>query len=252
MIAMKRNGIFKSLESVEFDWVRDIPMWATHFNFDTVSWEFDWNSQESNPAALDVKPVQKEIYDSIDLKILEYLQTDASRSLSGMSENSEANYKTFSWHHREHVSARGLVKSYRVNWIGAQHSPTNGRRILKRQGNLWVDIVAKDITKSERLDLMMILNRTPFVWAEGSGSRTYFARMVFPTDETPDALHFLEMAVSAVKDRTKWFLLNQTNSMPFSLPWRNFDEGTQAWTFDGQGLSQELARLVRKIGKGIA
>ncbi len=250
---LKTMGIFSSIDSMTMDWARNVPMWADYFNFQTGTWEFDWNNKKVNPSASDIQASERERYDDVDLRIIEQLGGDANIPLTEMCVKVGAtNYKTFAWHYRSHVYERGLIKGYQVNWTGAKYDPVSEKPIHKKHRYMWVDLIANGIADDAKLRLMAELNRTPFVWLEASGSRAYFARMAFPSDAMPEALELLEAAVSLARDKVRWFHMDQAHALWFALPKQYYSEKERRWTFNKDELLARFDSLVQKIRGGIS
>src|SRR5208282_5219055 len=156
---LKTMGIFSSIDSMTMDWARNVPMWADYFNFQTGTWEFDWNNKKVNPSASDIQASERERYDDVDLRIIEQLGGDANIPLTEMCVKVGAtNYKTFAWHYRSHVYERGLIKGYQVNWTGAKYDPVSEKPIHKKHRYMWVDLIANGIADDAKLRLMAELN----------------------------------------------------------------------------------------------
>src|SRR5208282_706825 len=167
---LKTMGIFSSIESVGMDWARNVPMWADYFNFQTGTWEFDWNNIKANPIAFDAEPSQRQKYDNTDLKILEQLQLNADTPLVEICEKIGAtNYKTLAWHYRRHVFEKGLIKGFQVNWTGAKYDYISEKPVHRKHRYMWVDIIANRITDDEKFGLTCKLHQTPFMWLEAGG-----------------------------------------------------------------------------------
>jgi DNA-binding Lrp family transcriptional regulator len=253
MLSLKTIGIFKSVETVTFDWVRNTPMWAEYFNFDTGSWEFDWRNKQINPMSVDVVPSQRQRYDATDLKIIEQLQLDANTPLTEIcAKVGASNYKTLAWHYRSHVFNEGLIKGFRVNWTGTKYDFNAERLVHKKHRYLWIDLIAKDISDDERINMMGTLNRTPFVWLEAGGARAYFARMVFPAEEMPEALDLLERAVYPVRENVSWHHMDQAHALSFTLPRQYYDEDKHQWNFNSDELLHNFETLVQKVKQGMS
>ena len=179
MLDMKKIGIFRSVQSTILDWVRNVPMQAQYFNFDSGDWKFDWKRKSKSPAR-DTRPGPKQSYDVTDLKIIGQLQINANTPLTEISRKVGAkNYKTFNWHYRMHVLNRGLIKGYRVNWTGAKYGSDSDRSTRMKRRYSWLDIIGNGLSENERLSVMTALNQTPFVWIEGSGSRAILQGLSF-------------------------------------------------------------------------
>src|SRR5208283_1850122 len=152
---LKTIGIFASIDLVAMDWARNVPMWADFFNFQTGTWEFDWNNKKMNPIAVDVQPGQRQKYDATDLKIIEQLQLNADIPLIEVSNKiGAANYKTLAWHYKRHVSERGLIKGYQVNWTGAKYDLQSEKPVHRKHKYMWIDIIANGLTEEAKFGLM--------------------------------------------------------------------------------------------------
>ena len=214
MLSLKAMGVFKSIESVTLDWVRNVPMWAEHFNFETGTWEFDWTSKRVNPNAHEVPAMERSRYDSIDLAIIAQLQLDANSSVKQMASKSGVNYKTLWYHYRTHVLARGLIAGYIINWTGNRYDAKAEKILTKKHRYLFVNLIANGLSAGERAGLMEKVNRTPFVLLEGSSTKAYFAQMAFPSEEVTDALEFLQGVVGPIRSKVKWFHMDQSHQPP--------------------------------------
>lgn len=237
---LKKIGVFRSIESITLDSVRNLPMRADCFDFETGKWEFSLRKRGSARVVEVPSRVQK--YDSMDLKIIEQLQSNANIPLTRICQTVGAtNYKTFTWHFREHVFRRNLIKGYRVNWIGMR--PANPRKVARRQAYVWNDIVANDLTESEKLELSTLLDSTPFVWVAGSGTRAYYARMVYPVEYAPKMKELLLRRLSSLGGRVRSFYMDPVHALHFSFETRNYDEKTGRWTLNKDWALQTLGSL---------
>jgi DNA-binding Lrp family transcriptional regulator len=246
MLELKKVGVLKTMEGITLDWVRNVPMRAEYFDFGSGTWDSEWD--EKSRVVPDVKPGPRQDYDAMDLKIIEQLQANANLSVVQMRERVGAkNYKTFAWHNREHVFGRGLIRGYRVNWTGADYDSKSAGPSSKKRGYSWLDLVAAGLSEEERLALRASMNRIPFVWMEGSGAGTYYARLAVPSSDVNAFLRVLERAVSPFRRKTKRFQLDQTHALSFALPNHLYDGRERRWTFKKDEVLQtfETLRTVR-------
>jgi hypothetical protein len=240
MLELRDAGVLKSIESITLDWVRNVPMRAECFDFGSGRWRPDWKTGRG-PPVLEEKHATRQEYDTTDIKIIGQLQIDANSSLRSMCERvGSRNYKTFTWHYREHVLRRNLIKGYRVNWTGTKYGRTGG---LSSDGNGWVDVVADGLTESERTQLAAVLSKVPFVWLEGSGARSYYARMVFPVQYAARLNGLLETALAPVGNRAKLLPMDARQALHFSLTAQNYDEESQEWRLNKEEMLQSFHSL---------
>ena len=251
MQGLKSLGIFKSLDLVPLDWVRNVPMWAEWFNFDTYTWDFDWNNTKVNPYRAEGVPAGRTTYDEVDLGIIEQLQTDATVPLTKICQKLRvSSYKTADWHYRNHILDRGLITGYILNWGGIRYDPAAEKLIHRKHRFMWMELIADGLSQEEKTRLIRKLNLTPFVMLEGQGPGRYFARMAFPTEMMTEALEHLESAVSPIRQKVKWYHLDQAHALWFTFPRQNYNEAEQRWNFNKGELLRRFEELVQKIREG--
>lgn len=244
MLRLKKVGILKSIATINLHRIRNVPMRAESFDFEACRWRFDTSARPSVAGATDDLD-QKQTYDTTDLRIVGQLQVDANMTLSEMREKVGArNYKTFTWHYREHVIKRRLVKGYRLNWTGMTggHATASGR---KRRYS-WVDVIADHLSEMEKARLATILDRAPFLWLEGSGNQTYYARLVFPAEHATRLQGLLKTALSPISDRAKLLQMDPKHAIHFAVQTENYDEVSGTWRFNKDEILQSFESL-RKI-----
>jgi len=246
MVELKRLGIFKSVETMMLDWFRNVPMKAEHFDFESGKWNSEWNLKKGDSATPEPKPDGKEMYDNTDLRIIEQLQINASSSLTEMCHKVGAkNYKTFSWHYREHVLGRNLIKGYRMNWTGMKFGSESNPGEERRSGYAWMDVLGTNLSADERSVVRNTLTETPFVWMEGSGTRSHYSRMALPIEQADAIRGSLEKALKCITNRMRWFYLDQAHALSFSLPNHLYDEGERNWSFKKDETVQRFETLQR-------
>lgn len=244
-----KGGVLNSIDSVTLDEVHNPPMKVECFDFDTGRWRLNLRSRPG-PVGTTEEPAQRQRYDTTDLKIVSQLQIDANASLAEMCKNvGTSNYKTFTWHFREHVLRRHMIKGYRLNWMGMR----GGRKPGGIRRYSWIDVIARDLSEGERIELAGALGRTPFIWIEGSGTRTYYCRMVLPVEHGPRLRKLLDGTIYPVRDRARWLQMDARHAMHFSLHTQNYDERRGVWRFNKEEIMQSLASMqnIRRQVAGI-
>ena len=250
MSRLKDLGLFTSLEFSTYDWSRNPPMKSEFYDFDGERWDFEW----SLPTKVYPGPVEqvssREKFDETDLEIIKRLQRDANRSLSEIQQEIGTNYKTLSFHYRNHILRRGLLKSYRVNWIGTPYDPENDKGKHRRHTYQPIDVVIRDITPAEKAAVLGMTNSLPFLWWEASGANSYYAQLVFPTDTIAEAMQFLGRALLPVTSKARWFMVDQTQSVWFRLEPRLLDRQVKKWTFNEAEVLSKFERILPQIKGG--
>jgi len=243
-------GLFASLEFSVYDSARNAPMKADLYNFDEGRWEFEWSiPTKVYPEAIE-GPSPRSQFDKIDLEIIKRLQRDETKPLSEIQKETGINYKTLSFHHRKHVLGRQMLKGHKVNWIGTSYNPENDRGKHRSHTYQPIDILLRDITPNERTTIMGLTNALPFLWWEASGGNSYYAQLVFPTETISEAMQFLARALLPVKDRARWFMVDQKHSLAFGIEPRLYDNESRAWTFNQAEILGKFEQLLLQIKRG--
>jgi hypothetical protein len=250
MRRLREQGLFSSLEMSTYDSARNAPMKSDMYDFEMGRWEFEWSvPAKVYPEAVE-GPSSRVQLDGIDLEIISRLQRDETKPLSEIQKETGINYKTLSFHHRKHVIGRQMLKGHKVNWVGTGYNPENDRGKHKRHTYQAVDVILKDITPAERATVMGMTNSLPFLWWEASGRSSYYAQLAFPTETISEAMEFLGRALAPVKDRARWFMVDQKHSLSFSLETRLFDNESKNWTFNQAEILGKFEQLLLQIKRG--
>jgi hypothetical protein len=240
MQRLAEEGLFTSMEFSTYDWGRNAPMKSDLYDFEAGRWEFEWSSPTKvYPEAVE-GPSPKAQVDRIDLEIIKRLQRDESKPLSEIQKETGINYKTLSFHHRKHVVGRQMLKGHKVNWIGTAYNPENDRGKHRRHTYQPIDVVFRDITPNERTTIMGLTNALPFLWWEASGRSTYYAQ----------AMQFLTRALLPVKERARWFMVDQKHSLAFGLEPRLYHNETRTWRFNQSEVLGKFEQLLLQIKRG--
>lgn len=253
MTELKKANLFSSIDFTRYEQARNVPMMSDRYDFSSGRWEFEWNAplkvypdviEESGPT----RPPQ---FDDMDLEIIKRLQRDANRSLAEIQkEIGNVNYKTLNFHHRAHVLGRRLLKGYRVNWMGNTYDVVSDRAIYRRHRYQPVDVIARELSDSEKAELRGKFNALPFLWWEATGRDNYYAQLAFPTETFPEAMLFLASALAPIRERARWFLADQAHSLWFRVEPNLYDRAKKTWSFDEAELLGTFERLLLEIGKG--
>jgi hypothetical protein len=222
-------------------------MRAELFNFDTGTWDYEWtNARKPYPEEVLYETPSENRFDEVDLKVIEQLQHDANKSFTDVQQELQMNYKTLTWHFRNHIQAHGLLKSYRVNWMGTRYDLEPDGAMHNRHKYVLVDLLVRDITPEERAQLIGRLNSIPFIWCEAVGHHHY-AQLPFPTEMISEGLGFLEETLSPVMDRATWTIEDTTHALFFTIEPSLYDSERRRWRFDRQNMMARFENLRLEI-----
>ena len=247
MRQLKSMGIFSSLELLEFEWFRNAPMRAEFYNFDTGRWDFDWSKPSMRDFdAANYVASEAHRFDDVDLLILSELQSDANKSLKEISQTLNINYKKLAWHYTTHVQGRGLIRGFKVNWMGTKYD-FKAEKALQRQHRYFMAVLlVRNVNELERMTLRQQISQLPFLWAEATG-RDYFAEFAFPVDYVTEAYQYMEDAIASVRYKAEILTVDQTTALSFSLPVEMFNPTQKRWMFNQQELQSRFENLIIKI-----
>jgi DNA-binding Lrp family transcriptional regulator len=247
--ALKKKGLFTRAESHVFDSFRNTPMRAEFYDFNSGVWDFDWSSTSLTPEAISYVQAKPVKFDYLDLLLLKELQIDATRSLVQIASRLGLNYKKLAWHYSAHVQRAGLIEGYTVNWMGTRYEYRLEKALHRKHRYVRINLLVECRNDSERLSLMSKSNRLPFLWAEAFG-KDYYTEFAFPADDVNEAMQYLRSMLRSMDERARYFVMDQTNALAFTISYKLFDQETGRWKFDREELLRRFDNLIIKIKEG--
>ena len=156
------------MEPYQFDWFRNVPMRGDSYDFETGHWEFDLPSlvKKELPYTPPVASPRSK-FDRLDLLIAKELQIDATRELGEIQrsikerDGVDVNYKTLCWHMSEHVQGNGLLKGYRINWMGSRWDPVTDKARHRSHSYVVMHILVKGPSPAEKMEILRMMDRLP-------------------------------------------------------------------------------------------
>ncbi|MDA4128087.1 MAG: hypothetical protein OK422_01270 [Thaumarchaeota archaeon] len=251
MYKLRDRGLFSHLEIFSFDWFKNVPMKAEHYDFNTGRWDFGWSAPSGNEFQVaSYTPAQTGKFDYLDLLLLKELMMDANKPLTEIAEKLNVNYKKLAWHYATHVARERLIKFYRINWMGTRYDYKIEKALHRKHRYVFVDLLVMNLDHVSRMRLMSKMAGLPFLWAEASGIH-YFAEIAFPVDFVTEGLQYLEEVISPVRDQSKYFIMDQTNALAFTIAYKLYDQTQKKWVFNEQELTLRFDNLIMKIKGGL-
>ncbi len=238
-------GIFHIVESDILDWVRVTPMKARYFDFSKGRWDFDWSAvanEKTRGAPIDSGDSIK--YDYEDLRILEKLQVDATRSLGGISRELKIPYQHV-YNHFGHVLERKQISLYRIVWPAT--GPKNqeeSRAWQQHHAHMAIQFLVRDSPKSESRNLLNKMERLPFNWANGGGDGSFLSEFVVPLEYYSETFRYLSESLQGSRRRTEFYIANQADAMSFTIPTHLYDRDANTWS---NSAADALARFKKLV-----
>jgi hypothetical protein len=247
--ALKEKGMFSRLDVVDFDWIRFVPMKSEFYDFDTGRWDFDWKAQTASDFnSAQYMPSSPVKFDFVDLLLIKELQMDANKSLKEISDKIRVNYKKLAWHYATHVMARRLLSGYRVNWMGTRYDYAVEKALHRQHKYFAIAMMVRGVTEYEAMSLRQAVDRLPFLWSEAAGEN-YFCEFSFPVDFVVEGLQFLTEVISAVKERTEIYVVDQSDAAGFTISYDKFNQARRKWEFNLPDLISRFDALIVEIKK---
>ena len=241
-------GIFRIIDTGDLDWIRTTPMKARYFDFSRGRWDLDWSAIANEKAQVhstsSAAPVE---YDYEDLRILEKLQVDATRSLGRISRELKMPYQQ-AYNHFGHITERGQISLYRILWPAT--GPRNQEELRAWQqhhAHMALQFRVRNPMKSESQTLLNRMERDPFNLSNGGGDDTFFSEFVIPLEHYSETLQYLSEALQDSRERTEFYIADQTTARQFTIPTHLYDREAGAWSSRTDTALARFRKLVLTI-----
>ena len=108
--------------------------------------------------------------------------------------------------------------------------------------------MVRGVTEYEAMSLRQAVDRLPFLWSEAAGEN-YFCEFSFPVDFVVEGLQFLTEVISAVKERTEIYVVDQSDAAGFTISYDKFNQARRKWEFNLPDLISRFDALIVEIKK---
>ena len=103
-----------------------------------------------------------------------------------------------------------------------------------------------NLDRAKRMEIMAKLNILPFIWCECVGD-SYEAELVFPISTLTEGLQYLSEVISESQTQARYFIIDQANSLTFSLIPELYDDSRQRWNFDKEKMASRIEALLLEV-----
>jgi len=242
---LQKKGVLDQVHApYGFSWSWTPPMRPEFYNFDSYSWEA---SLDTNPRLSLREPTKARMseFDLIDLKILEQLQVNASKSLKAISRKLGLNYQR-TIRHYHHVVENNLIEGYSFNWLRTTVSPGSLTAPSHRHENLAMLFLVRNVNNHESRSLAQVFRRVPFLIYEGGG-HDYVAQLFVPLRFVNEVLAYLQSGLPGFSERLRCLIVDQDSALGFSIPADLYDERTKRWVFEPNEAASKVERIIQEI-----
>ncbi len=228
---LRRHKILDPILVSTFDWFRNTPMRADFYDFDADKWEVDLSKTEDwAHEARKYTSSGEQPFDYSDLLLIKELEVDATRPLMEIGTKLQLGYKRVLRHYR-HLIQKRLIHGYRTVWLRTRYDPRLEVPLKSKHRYLGLNLLVTDVSKRQLPELMMSLNRIPFLWAEAGGPN-YFANLAIPLDYTNEVFGYLREKLEPFRDRIHYFIGDFDDALYFTIPYQLYDQRRKRWSFD--------------------
>ena len=207
------------------------------FDFERGMWDFDWGRLATKHGETDERrPDGKAEFDRLDLEILKQLQLDASTTFTATAVRARSSMKNTQYHYWKHVVGRGLIRNYRVNWLGTRYDYNRETAMHRMHRYLLLNLLAPRLTEGEKLEARAALNQFPCLWSEAVGRGFYYAEIALPTDAAGEGYSALAKALHRIRRKYRLYIADPSNAIGFTLNPKLYDPVENSWQFRSQDL----------------
>lgn len=238
---LKGQGIFTEVDATVYDEFRNRPMRTDCYDFIRGAWDFDAAQLQGASPPEDIKPLSRQKFDRIDLLLAKELSIDARREMRDIQksiwdvDNVDINYKTLCWHLNEHVERSGLLRGYKVNWMGTQYDTASRRNLRPQHTYTGSELFVRGPTAEELTALREATAALPTVWSEAVG-RDYHAQIAIPNELFLETLERIESAIRPVREKSSFLMVDMRHSNQFTIPYKLYEEDSKSWQFNEEDL----------------
>jgi hypothetical protein len=138
-----------------------------------------------------------------------------------------------------------------INWLGSRYESRLGKALHKKHKYVYIATVFTDMDGAKKIEVMSRMNKLPFMWSEAAGE-DYEAELAFPIESFTEGLHYIAEVIATTKVTGRYFIIDQANSMSFSIIPKLYDDDRQVWRFDRIALMGRIDSLLTEQKKQAA
>ena len=206
-------------------------IWMNHYDPITHNWEIDWEKLEQSEVEvpeLEGFPAPEPMADQADLFILKEMQLNLTQPLVQMAKKLKMDPRSLSYHYRDHILGRRLIRKYVIQWQRERPSLKDEVLVLRE---FWE---FRDLKKRDLEYLRKLFNRIPFTHLEGvsADQSFYLAQTVAPLGYYIPMLNYVRQHLnSGLIRRLTSAVVDPSCVGAYTLPYEMFSKEGR-WVFD--------------------
>ncbi|HEV2227084.1 MAG TPA: Lrp/AsnC family transcriptional regulator, partial [Nitrososphaerales archaeon] len=217
-------------------------------DFSQGRWDFDWSAIVNEKGKVPPVNLNDSVkYDYEDIRILEKLQVDATRSLGEISRDLKIPYQ-LAYNHFGHITERGQISLYRIMWPATgPRSQEELKAWQQHHAHMGVHCLVRNSTERESHELLTKMRRLPFSWANGGSTGNFLSELVIPLEYYSETLQYLSEVFLEARGRTEFTIGDQANALSFTIPTHLYDKEADAWTNNADDTLARFKKLVLTV-----
>ncbi len=241
--ALTERGIIESYEYDDLVLMRNVSIRPEYYDFDKRNWSVEWKEVEDmriTPDAVTVEVDENPALDSLDLKLLAELQTDATLPLAKIAQKLGVKPNNLRYHYWSHVMKKELISGHNVRWVGK--SREEREKLVVR-----LLFTFRGLEGDESFKLQTLFNKFPFTTLElASDHGTYYVFASLPVNYIVSAAKYLTDNVRGLEGKMKISVIDPTLAAAYTFPFEMFDD-KRGWTWNKAITLQEIDAMVPTI-----
>ncbi len=244
--ALTERGIIESLDCDDLACMRNISIRPQFYDFGSRGWAVEWKDLEAlriTPEPVSFEVDEDPALDSLDLRILAELQTDATLPLAKIAQRLGVKPNNLRYHFWNHVIRKALISGHHVRWVGKSR---------EERENLVVRLMFafRGLQGDESFRLQALFNKFPFTTLElASDHGTYYVFASIPVNHLVPATKYLTDKVRGLEGKMKISVIDPTLAAAYTFPLEMFDD-KRGWTWNKALALQEINALVPSVMRG--
>jgi DNA-binding Lrp family transcriptional regulator len=230
---LKSSNIIESYSLDEVEYVRDVSLNPTMYDFKTKDWKFNWEELDRIREAL-VTPITKEdqapTIDYKDILILRELQKSVPRTLSKLSKHIGLDQHNLRYHYKAHV--KRTISGYYLKLV-----PPDGSRY-----HTSILFMLELENEKALADARSVALRIPFTQKVWKTERNYCWLAQCPGEYTSGLLRYVNSKFLKIPGKLKISFIDPTTEFFGAIPHSLFDENKGMWKYEPKSAMQIVKR----------
>lgn len=230
---LRTSNIIESYSLDEVEWMRDVSLNPSLYDFKARSWSFEWDDLDKIKEPLmtpEMKEDQAPVVDYKDILILKELQGGVPRTLSKLSSKLNLDQHNLRYHYKTHV--RRTISGYYL------------RVLPSDSGKLYSSVLFLVELQNEKSlnEARSVALRIPFTQKVWKTERNYCWLTQCPGEYTSGMLRYINNKFTKIPGKLKVSFIDPTTEYFGAIPHTLFDEDKGMWKYEPKSALQIIKK----------